>query len=132
MKYLESLINIDCENKLNITRRGAGISIVFHRIVTGDKRKTRILMHHAVEVLLQLLKDDCDSSMANKEYQFDPPCVMRLHFLRFLVADKEIHAKLMPYLEDIALISFDYLRSNAWSVRYVITLIIILYFLKLI
>ncbi|KZC06123.1 PREDICTED: uncharacterized protein LOC107194452 [Dufourea novaeangliae] len=104
-------------NSLNITRRGAGLSIMFHRIVVSDNRRDRPLLHFAVQRLLDLLDNISDVSPKSVECQHDSPCARRLHFLRALVADKEIHAQLIPYMERISLTCFKYLESEIWTIR---------------
>ncbi|KAF3430520.1 hypothetical protein E2986_07507 [Frieseomelitta varia] len=104
-------------HSLNITRRGAGLSIMFHRIVVSDNRRDRPLLHFAVQKLLDLLSDISDDNLISIESQHDSPWARRLHFLRALVADKEIHAQLTPYMEKISLTCFKYLQSEIWTVR---------------
>ncbi|KAG7199284.1 hypothetical protein KM043_018143 [Ampulex compressa] len=55
--YITTLLQDNANNALNITRRGAGLSIMFHRLIIGDKRKGRPLMHFAVQKLLSSLED---------------------------------------------------------------------------
>lgn len=104
-------------HSLNITRRGAGLSIMFHRIVVSDNRRDRPLLHFAVQQLLDLLDDISDDNLKSIESQHDSPWARRLHFLRALVADKEIHAQLTPYMERISLTCFKYLQSEIWTIR---------------
>ncbi|XP_053978286.1 uncharacterized protein LOC128876172 [Hylaeus volcanicus] len=104
-------------HSLNITRRGAGLSIMFHKIVVSDNRRDRPILHFAVQKLLDLLNNFADASLNNVESQHDSPWARRLHFLRTLVADKEIHAQLIPYMQRISLICFRYLESEIWTIR---------------
>ncbi|XP_076282854.1 uncharacterized protein LOC143210152 [Lasioglossum baleicum] len=111
------ILEDDAMHSLNITRRGAGLSIMFHRIVVSDNRRDRPLLHFAVEKLLQLLDNFCDASSKNVESQHDSPWARRLHFLCALVADKEIHAQLTLYMERITLTCFRFLESDVWTIR---------------
>lgn len=89
---------------------------MFHRIVVSDNRSDRPLLHFAVKKLLDLLATS-DAPQGSVESQHDSPWTRRLHFLRALVADKEIHAQLLPYMERISLTCFKYLESEIWSIR---------------
>nr|XP_033188778.1 uncharacterized protein LOC117156129 isoform X2 [Bombus vancouverensis nearcticus] len=104
-------------DSLNITRRGAGLSIMFHRIVVSDNRRDRPLLHFAVQKLLDLLDNVSDENLKSIEFQHDSPWARRLYFLRALVADKEINAQLTPYMERISLTCFKYLESEIWTIR---------------
>ncbi|XP_012149072.1 uncharacterized protein LOC100876028 [Megachile rotundata] len=114
---LRILENDTTIHSLNITRRGAGLSIMFHRIVVGDNRRDRPLLHFAVQKLLDLLDNTSDDFIIHLEFQHDSPVARHLHFLRALVANKEIHAQLTPYMERISLTCFKYLESETWTIR---------------
>nr|XP_033325425.1 uncharacterized protein LOC117219953 isoform X1 [Megalopta genalis] len=111
------ILEDDAMHSLNITRRGAGLSIMFHRIVVSDNRRDRPLLHFAVQMLLQLLDNFSSASSGNVKSQHDSPWARRLHFLRALVADKEIQAQLIPYMERITLTCFRFLESELWTIR---------------
>ncbi|XP_029045659.2 uncharacterized protein LOC114877348 [Osmia bicornis bicornis] len=117
MHILRILKDDSMIHSLNITRRDAGLSIMFHRIVVGDNRRDRPLLHFAMRKLLFLLGDFVDYSLKELVIQYDFPTARRLHFLRALVANKEIHAQLTPYMEKIALICFRQLKSEIWIIR---------------
>ncbi|KAL6260571.1 hypothetical protein P5V15_008092 [Pogonomyrmex californicus] len=115
--YLMYLLEEDTGKSLHLTRRGAGLSIMFHRLVIGDNRKDRPIVHFAVQMLLRSLKNFSVVAIRNVETGQDSPWAKRLHFLRALVVDKEIHAQLVPYMEDICLTCFEYMKSDVWIVR---------------
>ncbi|KAK1119145.1 hypothetical protein K0M31_013642 [Melipona bicolor] len=115
--YILRILEDGSMHSLNITRRGAGLSIMFHRIVVSDNRRDRPLLHFAVQKLLDLLDNISDDNLKSIESQHDSPWARRLHFLRALVADKEIHAQLTPYMERISLTCFKYLHSEIWTIR---------------
>lgn len=104
-------------HSLNITRRAAGLSIMFYKIVVSDDRRERPLLHFAVQKLLDLLDNISDINLKSIESQHDSPWARYLHFLKALVADKELHAQLMPYMEKISLTCFRYLESEIWTIR---------------
>ncbi|XP_011875564.1 PREDICTED: uncharacterized protein LOC105566285 [Vollenhovia emeryi] len=114
--YLMCLLEEDTGKSLHLTRRGAGLSIMFHRLVVSDNRRDRPTVHLAVQTLLRLLENSV-AAATSVEAGADSPWAKRLHFLRALVADKEIHAQLVPYMEDICLICFEYMESDIWIVR---------------
>lgn len=103
--------------KLHLTRRGAGLSIMFHKLVISDNRKNRPTAHFAVQILLRSLKNFSMAAVKNVEPGQDSPWAKRLHFLRALVADKEIHAQLSSYIENICLTCFKYMESDVWTIR---------------
>ncbi|XP_076247125.1 uncharacterized protein LOC143187061 [Calliopsis andreniformis] len=115
--HVVHILENDDMHLLNITRRGAGLSIMFHKIVVNDNRRDRPLLHFAVQKLLNSLEDFPDDVLQNFEAQHDSPWARRLHFLRALVSDKEIHAHLIPYIERISLTCFKYLKSEIWTIR---------------
>ncbi|XP_029158338.1 uncharacterized protein LOC114930628 isoform X2 [Nylanderia fulva] len=115
--YLTNLLEKDTEKSLHLTRRGAGLSIMFHRLVVSDNRRDRPTVHFAVRMLLDSLKDFSMTAVREVEAGQDSPWARRLYFLRMLVIDKEIHAQLVPYMEDICLTCFEYIKSDVWTVR---------------
>ncbi|XP_070171070.1 uncharacterized protein [Polyergus mexicanus] len=115
--YLASLLEEDARKSLHLTRRGAGLSIMFHRLVVSDNRRDRPTVHFAVQMLLRSLKNFSMTTVREVELGQDSPWAKRLYFLRMLVADKEIHAQLVPYMEDICLTCFEYMKSDVWIVR---------------
>ncbi|XP_072743363.1 uncharacterized protein [Anoplolepis gracilipes] len=116
--YLASLLEKEnAEKLLYLTRRGAGLSIMFHRLVVSDNRRDRPTVHFAVQMLLRSLKDFSMTAVREVEPGQDSPWAKRLYFLRTLVVDKEMHAQLVPYMEDICLTCFEYMKSDVWTVR---------------
>ncbi|XP_035717597.1 uncharacterized protein LOC118439722 [Vespa mandarinia] len=115
--YVKDLLEDKTTNTLNITRRGAGFSLMFHKIVSNDNRKGRPLLHFSVQKLLYSLERWSETKFENIEYKYDLPLARHLYFLRTLVADKNIHVQLTPYMERISLVCFQYLRSEIWQIR---------------
>jgi len=104
------------EKSLHLTRRGAGLSIMFHKLVVSDNRKDRPTVHLAIQTLLHSLENSI-TVVRNVKVGEDSSWAKRLHFLRTLVADKEIHVQLVSYMEDICLTCFKYMESDVWIVR---------------
>ncbi|XP_071553159.1 uncharacterized protein [Temnothorax nylanderi] len=115
--YLTCLLEEDTGKSLHLTRRGAGLSIMFHRLVVSDNRRDRPTVHLAVQTLLRSLENFSVAGVRNVEAGADSPWAKRLYFLRALVANKEIHAQLVPYMENICLTCFEYMESDVWTVR---------------
>lgn len=115
--YVTDLLEDKTTNTLNITRRGAGFSLMFHKIVSNDSRKGRPLLHFAIQKLLYSLENWSEIELENIEYKYDLPLARHLYFLRTLVADKNLHVQLTPYMERISLVCFQYLRSEIWQIR---------------
>ncbi|KAJ8686191.1 hypothetical protein QAD02_021985, partial [Eretmocerus hayati] len=117
--YVEKLINNDFASSINLTRRGAGITILFHRIIANDIRTDRPLFHFAVNSLVHSLVESRMPTRKEKQdgTVYDDPRAIRLHFLKSLVADKQLQAQLNPYLDRICLICLDYMTSSTFTVR---------------
>ncbi|XP_001601186.3 uncharacterized protein LOC100116772 [Nasonia vitripennis] len=117
-QYVQKLLNNDYSTSLNLTRRGAGLTITFHKIVANDTRSERQLLHLAVNLLLQRLRESSKIKFEHRELSnYDEPCTMQLHFLKSLVADKQLQAQLSPYMENICLTCFEYMPSRVFTVR---------------
>lgn len=113
--HLKNLLSIDNEDNINLTRRGAGLTIMFHRIVASDARYNRPFVHLAAATLLESLKS---KNLQYTEFcQSDSTCARHLHFLRTLVADKGLQGHLVQYMEKVCLLCFEYLQSPEWTVR---------------
>ncbi|KAK0076942.1 hypothetical protein PV326_010422, partial [Microctonus aethiopoides] len=115
--YLDKLLSLNSNDKIDLTRRGAGLSIMFHRMISNDDKKTRRLLHKAMEYLIQSLCDpttDCDVEIDSNQ---DCARARQLHFLRTIVADKTLHPHLVAYMEKISMICFEYLQSLEWAIR---------------
>ncbi|KAI4477006.1 hypothetical protein M0804_013186 [Polistes exclamans] len=115
--YVKNLLEDKTMNTLNITRRGAGFSLMFHKIVSSDARKERPLLCFAIEELLYSLENSSETQFENIECKYDLPLARHLFFLRALVTDKELHVQLTSYMERISLVCFRYLRSEIWLIR---------------
>ncbi|XP_012275512.1 uncharacterized protein LOC105697086 isoform X2 [Orussus abietinus] len=115
--YLRKLLETDQKEGVNLTRRGAGRTIMFHKIVASDDRKGRPLLHFAVRTLLNCLQDGTENCIDDPECIYDSSRTAYLHFLCSLVADKELHPQLVSYLDDICLTCFQHIQSHAWPIR---------------
>ncbi|XP_066584522.1 tRNA (32-2'-O)-methyltransferase regulator THADA [Prorops nasuta] len=116
-KYIVKLLENETIINLNVTRRGAGLTIMFHKIIISDNRRDRPLLHSSITILLKSLNKNFEIPIEQINCNFDVPCASKLHFLRSLVMDKEINAQLAPYIENISLICFKFLFSKVWVIR---------------
>ncbi|XP_046749055.1 uncharacterized protein LOC124412899 [Diprion similis] len=118
------------KNNPNLTRRSAGLAIMFHRIVANDNRHGKPLVQIAIRSLLNLLEGtqevpgncqgnpNCTASKEDKnEVYQDLPRAKQLHFIQRLVSDSDLHAQVVPYLERITMECFKNLQSQIWTVR---------------
>lgn len=91
---------------------------MFHKIIANDVRPERPFLHLAVNSLIHSLRE---SSMIKLEQRvtsnYDTPCGMHLHFLKTLVADKQLQPQLSPYLEEICLTCFEYMPSKIFIIQ---------------
>ncbi|XP_046431030.1 uncharacterized protein LOC124184897 isoform X1 [Neodiprion fabricii] len=128
-EWLTNLIS-GHKNNPNLTRRSAGLAIMFHRIVANDNRHGKPLVHTTIRSLLNLLEgtqevpgnfqrnSNCTTSKEDKnEVYQDLPRAKHLHFIQRLVSDSDLHAQIVPYLERITMECFKNLHSQVWTVR---------------
>ncbi|XP_063538633.1 uncharacterized protein LOC134747888 isoform X2 [Cydia strobilella] len=142
MQYLTSLpdeVDISCiphvllKNKLkeliteaskmaSITRRGAGLSIMVHRIVSSDMKKGKPLFHYFMNMILETCshsEDLPDKLHGNTdiENEKDLPKAIYIHFLTRIVVDSSIASDVMYYSPQLAKLAFDNLTSPHWQIR---------------
>ncbi|XP_053594769.1 uncharacterized protein LOC103578400 isoform X1 [Microplitis demolitor] len=115
--YLNKLLNLDNDDKIDLTRRGAGMSIMFHKMIANYDKSTRRLLHIALNKILESLTDSDNKYNNYLNLNKDSPRARLLHFLRTIVADKSLHIDLVPYMEKISMICFEYLQSSEWAIR---------------
>ncbi|XP_063978328.1 uncharacterized protein LOC135163089 [Diachasmimorpha longicaudata] len=118
VEHLEKLLSVDSRD-VNMTRQGAGQTIMFHKLVSNGNKRSRPLLQVALRRMLKGLRqsgNSGDSSIGGNS-KADDPTARQIHFLRSAVADKSLHEYLLPYLEEIALICLMHLRSPEWPVR---------------
>ncbi|XP_015180065.1 PREDICTED: uncharacterized protein LOC107068326 [Polistes dominula] len=117
--YVEHLLDDNTMNNINITRRGAGLTLMFHKIVSNDIRHGRPFLHFVVQRLQNYIENFPVETLESNEpdITYDPPLVRYLFFLRELVTDKEIHAQLVSYIDDITVACFRCLKSTNWQIR---------------
>lgn len=120
-KYLTGLLSSELQSDISLTRKGAGLTILFYKLIAGDTRSEKPLLKLAIETLMKSLM--LDSSRAKLKIEeasnYDDACTLHLHFLKTLVADKQLQTHVAQYLERISLCCLEYLSSKVFAIRYV-------------
>ncbi|KAJ8719605.1 hypothetical protein PYW08_011780 [Mythimna loreyi] len=105
-------------NKMaSITRRGAGLSIMVHRIVSSDMKKGKPLFHYFINTLLQICDTTKDTPKKTDENQIDLPKAIYIHFLTRIVTDSSLASDMMFYFARLAELAFSNLTSHHWQIR---------------
>ncbi|CAH0625441.1 unnamed protein product [Chrysodeixis includens] len=106
-------------NKMaSITRRGAGLSIMVHRIVSHDMQKGKPLFHYFINTLLQICNNKINSpNDENVANQVDLPKAIYIHFMTRIVIDSSLASDMMFYFADLAELAFGNLTSRHWQIR---------------
>ncbi|XP_041981510.1 uncharacterized protein LOC121734931 [Aricia agestis] len=114
-KKLKELIS-ETSNTISITRRGAGLSIMVHRIVSNDNSKGKPLFHYFMNILLSTCKSNLanDKQNVNKE---DLPKAVYIHFLTKIVMDSSLVSDTMYYATELGEIAFQNLTDEHWQIR---------------
>ncbi|XP_028157877.1 uncharacterized protein LOC114351038 [Ostrinia furnacalis] len=99
----------------SVTRRGAGLSIMVHRIVSSDMKKGKPLFHHFMGTLLQVCHEI--QSPAGDDGCKDVPEAIYIHFLTRVVMDSGLASDTMFYAAELAAVAFDNLTSTHWQIR---------------
>lgn len=116
-KKLKEMID-SCEaTQSSVTRRGAGLSIMVHRIVSNDMRQGRPLFHIFMKILLaEYNKSELLCSIIN-DNEKDLPQAIYLHFLTKIVIDSSLGSDVMFYSAILAEIAFNNLTHDKWQIR---------------
>ncbi|CAB3247375.1 unnamed protein product [Arctia plantaginis] len=109
----------------SVTRRGAGLSIMLHRIVSNDMKKGKPLFHYFIKTLLQKckhpgaaqIKKSNSSTDKNVETQLDLPAAIYIHFMTRIVTDSSLATDVMYYSAELAELAFGNLTSSHWQIR---------------
>ncbi|CAK1582803.1 unnamed protein product [Parnassius mnemosyne] len=113
---------LEANNMASVTRRGAGLSIMVHSIVSNDKKKNKPLFHYFVNTLLETCKVIQDDSIyfeniSNVNNEKDLPKAIYIHFLTRIVTDSSLTTEVMYYSAKLAELAFDNLTSSHWQIR---------------
>ncbi|CAG4945445.1 unnamed protein product [Parnassius apollo] len=113
---------MEANNMASVTRRGAGLSIMVHSIVSNDKKKNKPLFHYFVNTLLDTCKALQDDSVyfeniSNVNNEKDLPKAIYIHFLTRIVTDSSLTTEVMYYSAKLAELAFGNLTSSHWQIR---------------
>ncbi|KAG8249372.1 hypothetical protein J6590_019659 [Homalodisca vitripennis] len=97
-----------------VSRRSAGLAILVHRLITGDSRHTKPLLHNCVARLLEIATD---SHVIEGELLVDLPQSQALHFLRTLVQEASLREHMAQYMLKVSLVALSNLSSHIWTIR---------------
>ncbi|XP_061718073.1 uncharacterized protein LOC133525724 isoform X2 [Cydia pomonella] len=118
---LKELIT-EASKMASITRRGAGLSIMVHRIVSSDMKKGKPLFHYFMNMILETCSHSEDlpeklHGNTDIENEKDLPKAIYIHFLTRIVVDSSIASDVMYYSPQLAKLAFDNLTSPHWQIR---------------
>ncbi|XP_072945916.1 uncharacterized protein [Epargyreus clarus] len=124
MMLLKSKLNeliSETSNMASVTRRGAGLSIMIHRIVSSDMKKGKPLFHYFMQVLLatcnKLPQPSTNENDIDTSNEKDLPKAIYIHFLTRIVTDSSLASDMMYYSAKLAEVAFDNLNSSCWQIR---------------
>ncbi|XP_034832617.2 uncharacterized protein [Maniola hyperantus] len=105
----------------SVTRRGAGLSIMVHRIVSNDAKKGKPLFHYFMKTIL----NTCSISQETYDKHLedcvtdekDLPKAIYIHFLTRIVTDSSLASDIMYYSAELAELAFGNLTNSHWQIR---------------
>ncbi|CAG4952718.1 unnamed protein product [Colias eurytheme] len=117
-KKLKELI-FEANVMASVTRRGAGLSIMIHRIVSSDMKKGKPLFHYFINVLLKVCLESTDmfNEKECNDNEQDLPKAILIHFLTKIVTDSSLASEMMYYSAKLAKLAFENLTSPHWQIR---------------
>ncbi|XP_026493823.2 uncharacterized protein LOC113399036 [Vanessa tameamea] len=105
----------------SVTRRGAGLSIMVHRIVSNDLKKGKPLFHYFMRTLLDMCMSIDNASYSADKFEIDNerdlPKAIYIHFLTRIVTDSSLASDTMYYTAELAALAFNNLINNLWQIR---------------
>ncbi|XP_038212550.1 uncharacterized protein LOC119832835 [Zerene cesonia] len=117
-KKLKELI-FEANVMASVTRRGAGLSIMIHRIVSSDMKKGKPLFHYFINALLKVCAETSDTLIEKEcnDKEQDLPKAIFIHFLTKIVTDSSLASEMMYYSAKLAKLAFENLTSPHWQIR---------------
>ncbi|XP_002069494.3 uncharacterized protein LOC6648110 [Drosophila willistoni] len=101
--------------QVSTTRRGAGFAIMFLHVLKNDNPRQRLLLHRAVQRILQRLSKattaggDCAGNLDRWE-------ALALHYLCVLVRDTELRPAMSKYYNEIMLVAMEHIDHAEWTI----------------
>ncbi|KAH8363268.1 hypothetical protein KR084_007702 [Drosophila pseudotakahashii] len=103
--------------QVSTTRRGAGFAIMFLHVLKNDNPRQRLLLHRAVQQILQRLNGDRGSGEpASLDSNHDRLEALVLHYLCVLVRDTELRPAMSKYYNEILLVAMEHITNPEWTI----------------
>ncbi|XP_052742126.1 uncharacterized protein LOC112044026 isoform X1 [Bicyclus anynana] len=101
----------------SVTRRGAGLSIMIHRIVSNDVKKGKPLFHYFMKTILITCNNAQETCIEESNAEKDLPKAIYIHFLTRIVMDSSLASDMMYYSAELVELAFNNLTNPQWQIR---------------
>ncbi|XP_016943735.4 uncharacterized protein [Drosophila suzukii] len=102
--------------QVSTTRRGAGFAIMFLHVLKNDNPRQRLLLHRAVQQILQRLNGDRSAESVSLDSNHDRLEALVLHYLCVLVRDTELRPAMSKYYNEILLVAMEHITNPEWTI----------------
>ncbi|XP_016950085.1 uncharacterized protein LOC108024588 [Drosophila biarmipes] len=102
--------------QVSTTRRGAGFAIMFLHVLKNDNPRQRLLLHRAVQQILQRLNEDGTKESVSLDSNHDRLEALVLHYLCVLVRDTELRPAMSKYYNEILLVAMKHITNPEWTI----------------
>ncbi|KAH8417556.1 hypothetical protein KR222_001822, partial [Zaprionus bogoriensis] len=102
--------------QVSTTRRGAGFSIMFLHVLKNDDARERLLLHRAVQRIMQRLQQSKSAGSQCSQHNHDRWEALALHYLCVLVRDTELRAAMCRYYNEIVLVAMEHIDNAEWTI----------------
>ncbi|XP_017082979.2 uncharacterized protein LOC108115864 [Drosophila eugracilis] len=102
--------------QVSTTRRGAGFAIMFLHVLKNDNPRQRLLLHRAVQQILQRLNEERSTTCDSLDSNHDRWEALVLHYLCVLVRDTELRPAMSKYYNEILLVAMDNITNPEWTI----------------
>ncbi|KAH8306261.1 hypothetical protein KR018_005388, partial [Drosophila ironensis] len=104
-------------NLVSTTRRGAGFPILILHVLKNDDPRQRLLLHRAVEEILQKLNQSNESPEADPtDSNYDRWESRALYYLCVMVRDAELRPAMRKYYNELPLVAMKYIDNPEWTI----------------
>ncbi|SPP80606.1 Hypothetical predicted protein [Drosophila guanche] len=101
--------------QVSTTRRGAGFAIMFLHVLKNDNPRQRLLLHRAVQQILQRLNESRPTAAAT-DSNHDRWEALVLHYLCVLVRDTELRPAMSKYYNEIMMVAMEHIDNAEWTI----------------
>ncbi|XP_022215978.2 uncharacterized protein LOC111069998, partial [Drosophila obscura] len=105
--------------QVSTTRRGAGFAIMFLHVLKNDDPRQRLLLHRAVQQILQRLGETASRptvAAAATDSNHDRWEALVLHYLCVLVRDTELRPAMSKYYNEIMMVAMEHIDNAEWTI----------------